>query len=61
MNKNDLRLSAGLSKAVMVKLGKGENVMTDVLLKICMSLIAISQTLWKLSANKPAERIEVGT
>jgi Predicted transcriptional regulator len=35
MNKKELRLSAGVSTAVIAKLGKGENVTTDVLLKIC--------------------------
>ena len=35
MNKKDLRLSAGVSTAVIAKLGKGKNVTTDVLLKIC--------------------------
>lgn len=35
MNKKDLRLSAGVSTAVIAKLGKGENVTTDMLLKIC--------------------------
>ena len=38
MNKKDLRLSAGVSTAVIAKLGKGENVTTDVLLKICNTL-----------------------
>ena len=35
MNKKKWRLSAGVSTAVIAKLGKGENVTTDVLLKIC--------------------------
>jgi len=35
MNKKDLRLAAGVSTAVIAKLGKGENVTTDVLLRIC--------------------------
>ena len=35
MNKKDLRLSARVSTAVMAKLGKGKNVTTDVLLRIC--------------------------
>ena len=35
MNKKDLRLAAGVSTAVIAKLGKGENVTTDILLKIC--------------------------
>ena len=35
MNKKDLRLATGVSTAVMAKLGKGENVTTDTLLRIC--------------------------
>jgi DNA-binding Xre family transcriptional regulator len=35
MNRKELRLAAGVSTAVMAKLGKCENVTTDVLLKIC--------------------------
>ena len=35
MNKKDLRLASGVSTAVIAKLGKRENVTTDVLLKIC--------------------------
>lgn len=38
MNKNDLKATAGISSASVVKLGKGENITTDVLLKICESL-----------------------
>jgi DNA-binding Xre family transcriptional regulator len=38
MNKQDLRLSAGLSTTVIAKLSKGRNVTTDVLLKICEAL-----------------------
>lgn len=35
MNKNDLRKTANISSSTIAKLGKGENVTTDVLLKIC--------------------------
>ena len=35
MNNKDLRLAAVVSTAVIAKLGKGDNVTTDVLLKIC--------------------------
>jgi DNA-binding Xre family transcriptional regulator len=35
MNRKELRLAAGVSTVVMAKLGKSENVTTDVLLKIC--------------------------
>lgn len=38
MNKNDLKTTAGISSASVAKLGKGENITTDILLKICESL-----------------------
>jgi len=38
MNKKKLREKTGISAASMAKLGKGENVTTDVLLRICKEL-----------------------
>lgn len=38
MNKKDLREAAGISSASVAKLSKGENITTDVLLKICVAL-----------------------
>lgn len=38
MNKKDLIRISGISTASMAKLGKGENITTDVLLKICKVL-----------------------
>lgn len=38
MNKHDLKVAAGISSASVVKLGKCENITTDVLLKICEAL-----------------------
>ena len=38
LKKQDLCVMAKLSTATMAKLGKGENVNTDVLLRICKSL-----------------------
>lgn len=35
MTKEDLRIASGVSSNTIAKLGKGENVTTDVLLKIC--------------------------
>jgi len=35
MNKKDLRLATGISTTAMAKLGKGDNLTTDILLKIC--------------------------
>lgn len=38
MNKNDLKEVAGISAASIAKLGKGTNITTDVLLKICEAM-----------------------
>lgn len=38
MKKSDLRKTAGVSASSLAKLGKGENVTTDVILKICIAL-----------------------
>ena len=38
MNRQALRKATGISSASMAKLGKGENVTTDVLLRICSAL-----------------------
>ena len=38
MNKRDLAEKSGVSTASIAKLGKGANITTDVLLKICESM-----------------------
>ena len=38
MNKTDLRLAAGITTTVLAKLGKNENVNTEILAKICKVL-----------------------
>lgn len=38
MKKSDLRKVANVSSSSLAKLGKGENVTTDVILKICAAL-----------------------
>lgn len=38
MKKQDLRKAANVSSASIAKLGRGENVTTDVLLRICEAL-----------------------
>ncbi|MBK2403514.1 XRE family transcriptional regulator [Erysipelothrix sp. strain 2 (EsS2-7-Brazil)] len=38
MTKQDLRKTTGLSSASIAKLGKGQNVNTDVLIRICSAL-----------------------
>lgn len=36
--KSELRQKAGISSSTIAKLGKGENVTTDILIKICIAL-----------------------
>lgn len=36
--KTKLRQEAGISSSTIAKLGKGENITTDILLKICITL-----------------------
>ena len=38
MNKNKLKDATGISTASIAKLGKGANIITDVLLKICEAM-----------------------
>lgn len=38
MKKSDLKENAGISSASIAKLGKGENITTDVLIKICEAM-----------------------
>ena len=38
MNRQDLKRESGLSSTCIAKLGKGENVTTDVLLRVCVAL-----------------------
>lgn len=38
MKKSDLKDKAGISSASIAKLGKGENITTDVLLRICEAM-----------------------
>lgn len=38
MNKKDLQKLAGVSSVSIAKLGKGDNITTDILLKICEAL-----------------------
>lgn len=38
MNKQDLKNATGISSASIAKLGKGDNITTDILLKICEAM-----------------------
>ena len=52
MKKTDLRKAAGISSSSLAKLGKDENVTTDVLLRICKALDC------ELDDNAEMERTE---
>jgi DNA-binding Xre family transcriptional regulator len=38
MSKQDLRLASGIGTVVMAKLGKGSNLTTDILVRLCAVL-----------------------
>ncbi len=38
MKKSDLKEKAGISSASLAKLGKGDNITTDVLLRVCVAM-----------------------
>ena len=52
MKKKDLCAAAGISHASMAKLGKNENVTTDVLVKICTALQCDISDIMEIVANK---------
>lgn len=49
MNKQDLKKATGISTASIAKLGKGENITTDVLVKICKALNCELEDIMQLS------------
>ena len=49
MNKQDLKRATGISTASIAKLGKGENITTDVLVKICKALDCELNDIMQLS------------
>lgn len=51
MKKKDLCAAAGISHASMAKLGKNENVTTDVLVKICTALQCDIGDIMELTQN----------
>lgn len=52
MNKQDLKKTSGISAASIAKLGKGENITTDVLLKICKALDCDIADIMEVVDNK---------
>lgn len=54
MNKQDLKRATGISTASIAKLGKGENITTDVLVKICKALDCELHDIMELSRENEA-------
>lgn len=52
MNKQDLRVATGISTTSIAKLGKGENITTDVLLKVCKALSCDISDIMEVTEDK---------
>jgi len=55
MNKADLKRATGISTASIAKLGKGENVTTDILVKICAALDCELSDIMELAHEEQAK------
>lgn len=55
MSKKELREKSGISTASLAKLGKGENLTTDVLLKICEALNCNVNEIIETVPDEPTE------
>lgn len=53
MKKSALRKEAGISSSSLAKLGKGENVTTDVILKICTALDCRVEDIMEIVKDEP--------
>ena len=56
MKKSDLRKNAGISSSSLAKLTKGENVTTDVLVKICNMLNCDVGDIMEFVRDEPTEK-----
>ena len=55
MNKTELRKAAGISTSALAKLGKNENVNTEVLVKICSVLRCDISDIMELTDERNAQ------
>ena len=58
MNKQELKKISGVSSASMAKLGKGQNVTTDVLLRICTALECDISDIMEIVPDESLEETE---
>lgn len=59
MNRQDLKRVCGLSSASVAKLGKGENVTTDTLVRICTGLECKLEDIMELVPDDVSSEISV--
>ena len=57
MKKSDLREKAGISSASLAKLGKGDNITTDVLLRICEVMDCRIEDILETVRDSPTPKI----
>ena len=55
MKKSDLKAIAGISSTSVAKLGKGENITTEVLLRICEALDCDISDIMEVVRDTPQE------
>lgn len=55
MKKSDLKAIAGISSTSVAKLGKGENITTEVLLRICEALDCDISDIMEVVRDAPQE------
>ena len=55
MNKQDLREASGISSASVAKLGKGDNITTEVLLRVCTALNCDISDIMEVVEDTPQE------
>ena len=56
MNKQALREISGISSASIAKLGKGDNITTEVLLRICTALDCDISDIMEVVKDNPQEK-----
>ncbi len=60
LKKKDLQAMAGISAASITKLGKNENVNTEILAKICHALDCDFSDIMDLTRDSSGQEVEVG-
>ena len=60
LKKKDLQAMAGISAASITKLGKNENVNTEILEKICLALNCDFSDIMDLTRDESGQEVEVG-